>query len=143
MEYFAPSSWDKLLNFYEGEGMKNPIKYKLYIGTVGDLHAPILLKPSDEDLYEGPEVLRCTCEGVNKPQLRRDCPHCCEKCRECLTHIKSILVFNYLPFGPRIADMFKSRSTCFKFLEVWIEHESWLGKSVSFRPPSIFQFWHV
>jgi hypothetical protein len=131
-----------LLTFYEGQGLKKPIRYRLCTGTVGDPHAPILMEPSDEDLYEGPGVLKCTCEGVTNPPLRRDCPHCCEKCHECLTHRKFILPFDYLPFRPRIADMCRSRSTCFEFLEVWREHESWLGRPVSFRPPFISQFWH-
>jgi hypothetical protein len=42
--------------------------------TVDDLHAPILMEPSDEDFYEGPKVLKYACEKVNEPQLRRDCP---------------------------------------------------------------------
>jgi hypothetical protein len=57
-------------SFYKSQGMTNPIRYRLCIGKEGNPHAPMLLEPSDEDLYEGPDVVKCTCESENKPGLQ-------------------------------------------------------------------------
>lgn len=108
----------------------------------GTPHAPILMEPSNEDLYEGRDVVKCTCQRHDKPRLARDCPSCCEKCPQCQMHRKFVLAFEYLPFGPRIAQMCKSKTNCFEFLELWRQRDSWLGKAEDYKPSNISQFWH-
>ena len=52
MEYFALPTWDKLENFYSTQGMIRPIRYRLYTCQDDTSHAPILIEPSVEDIYE-------------------------------------------------------------------------------------------
>ena len=142
MEYFDPPSWDKLEDFYKAEGMISPVRYRLCIGDDGNPHRPLLMEPSDEDIYEGGNVVKCLCNGGNLSILKRDCPHCCSKCHICQKNQKLTLAFDYLSFGPRIAKMCESKTTCYEFLEVWRNREEWMYKSVDYKPPSISQFWH-
>ena len=142
MEYFAPSSWNKIERFYKDQGKTTPIRYRLCTRKERRPHAPILLEPSVEDLYKGPNVLKCTCDMGNNIRLARNCENCCEKCPECEIQRKHILAFDYLPFGPRIAFMCKSKTSCFEFLEVWRKRDEWLEREVNFKPPCITQFWH-
>ena len=124
MEYFTPLSWENLKALYEGQGLKNPIRYRMCTGKEGAPHTPTLMEPSDEDLYEGPTVLKCSCDGVMNLGLKRDCPRCCEKCHDCGTYRKHVLAFDYLPFGPQSASMCNIRTTCFNSLKVWRQRKS-------------------
>jgi hypothetical protein len=142
MQYFAPSSWSELEDFYKLHGMQSPVRYRLCTGEEGTAHAPTLMEPSDEDIYEGPRVVKCTCVEPDKPRLQRDCPRCCEKCPACQKFRKLTLAFDYLPFGPRIAHICESKTSCHELLEVWRHRQEWLHKSVDYKPPSISQFWH-
>lgn len=122
--------------------MTTPVRYRLCTGKEGTPHTPILMEPSNEDLYEGPHVVKCTCNIGSKAQLARDCSECSEKCPQCKIERKFVLAFDYLPFGPRIAFMCKSKTTCYDFLEVWRKRNDWMEKEVTYKPASISQFWH-
>ena len=74
MEYFTPSSWKNFNVLYEGHGLKNPIEYNMCTRKEGTPHTPILMEPSDEDIYEGSTILKYSCEGLMNPGLKRDCP---------------------------------------------------------------------
>ena len=100
IEYFDPPTWDKVENFYSSQGMICPIRYRLCIGQDGTPHAPILMEPSDEDIYEGAQTIKCSCSEENKSILQRDCQRCCQKCPVCQKICKLTLAFDYLPFGP-------------------------------------------
>jgi len=65
MDYFAPSFWDEMERFYKDHGMTSLVRYMLCIGKDGIPHSPVLMEPSNEDFYEGPHVVRCTCTTGN------------------------------------------------------------------------------
>jgi hypothetical protein len=142
VDYFDPPSWDKLEGFYKSEGMISPVRYRLCTGEDGTPHAPTLMEPSDEDIYEGAKTIKCSCTAGHPSKLQRDCKHCCSKCPVCSKIRKLTLAFDYLPFGPRLAKMCESKTSCYKFLEIWRNREEWIHKTVDYKPPSISQFWH-
>lgn len=142
IEYFSPCTWNDIERSYKEQGMTKPIRFRVCTGKEGMPHFPILLEPSNEDLYEGPDVVKCRCNRRHKPRLARDCHICCEKCRQCGILRKNTLAFDYLPFTPIIAKECESRSTCYAWLEIWRQKLDWLGKSVDYTPPCISQMWH-
>ena len=142
MEYFNPPTWDKLENFYSSQGMIRPIRYRLCTGQDGTPHAPILMEPSAEDIYEGAQTIKCSCTKENKSILQQDCQRCCQKCPLCQKICKLTLAFDYLPFGPRIAQMCESKTSCYEFLQIWRNREEWMHKSMDYKPLAISQFWH-
>ncbi len=132
-------SWDQLSQIYVKLGKSSPIRWWLCNGSDGNPHPPTLLSPSSEDHYEGPNVIKCGCDGGSR--LQQNCTLCCEKCPLCGRFWKYVLVVDYLPIGTQLASLCNSSSHCFESLELWHQWGRWLGKTPSFQSKNIFEFW--
>jgi hypothetical protein len=90
------------------------------------------MSPSAEDLYEGFEVVRCECGPNSRQKIKRDCPCCSHRCLICLHMRKHILAYDYMPIGPLLASLCRSKSICEKMLMTWKAKDRWLGKDFKF-----------
>ncbi len=100
-------------------------------------HVPHLMSPSVEDLYEGFEVVHCECGPNLGQKFKRDCPSCSHRCPICLQMRKHILAYDYMPIGPLLASLCRSKSICEKMLMTWKAKDRWLGKDPKVLPEVI------
>lgn len=120
----VPDSWKKLMEMYIDLGMVTPERWRLCVGTLDFAHEGVLFPPSLEDCYKSGHVQQCLIHKINK----RDCALCCERCRECTLPKKEIKPFDYLPIGPQLTLIMKSKSFCHQILEMWRNRQRWMGK---------------
>jgi len=100
-------------------------------------HDSHLMSPNVEDLYEGFEVVHYECEPNLRQNFKRDSPKCSHRCPICLQMKKHILTYDYMPIGPLLASLCRSRSICERVLTTWRTKDRWLGKDPKVLPKVI------
>jgi hypothetical protein len=135
--FSLPTSWKQLHNLYRELGLVATERWQLCIVSTQAPHDPHLMSPSVEDLYEGFEVVRYECGLNSRQKFKKDCPGCFHRCLICLQMKKCILAYDYMPIGPLLASLCKSRSICEKILMTWRAKDRWLGKDPKVLPEVI------
>jgi hypothetical protein len=95
------------------------------------------MSPSVKDLYEGFEVVRYECGPNSWQKFKRNYPRCSHRCPICLHMKKHILAYDYMPTGPLLASLCKSRSICERMLMTWRTKDMWLGRNPKVLPKVI------
>jgi hypothetical protein len=81
------------------------------IGTENNIHDVVLLQPSDEDVYEGNNILSYSC---NPPKNIRDCIIHGAKYFKCERLRKHLIPFDYFLIARQLStlDLEKNASRC-------------------------------
>ncbi len=67
--------------------------------------------------------------GLNsKQKFKRDCLGCFHRYLICLQMKKHVLAYDYMPIGPLLTTLCKSKSICERMLMTWRAKDRWLGK---------------
>jgi len=135
----APTSWKQMTNIFKGLGMVETEKWRLCTGDNDASHAPVLMKPHEEDCID--LKLGCLCTPKSQFKHRRDCSGCSQKCPKCEKMRKDVLSFEYMPIVGILTQMCLSRTLCYENLALWRSKQTWRGLPVNFTPASIKEFW--
>ena len=138
--HVVPSSWRNLMTAYKKWGLGEPSRWRMCVGTENNIHDAVLLQPSDEDVYEGNNILSCSC---NPPENIRDCIIHGAKCFKCERLRKHLIPFDYFPIARQLSTLMRSRKKCEQMLTMWKREnrERWLGKGIANPPNHIKEIW--
>jgi len=122
---------------YTDFGMVMPKWWRICIGTLDFVQEGILFPPSLEDCYKSGHIEQCT-HKINK----RECGPCCGRCTQCGLSRKEMKPFDYLPIGPWLTLILKSKSFYHEILEMWRNRIMWMNRNVDDFIDPIMDFWN-
>jgi hypothetical protein len=72
--------------------------------------------------------VRYECGFNSKQKFKKDCLGCSHRCLICLQMKKHVLTYDYVPIGPLLTNLCKSKSICERMLLTRRTKNRWLGK---------------